>query len=155
VETKNHLGILTLNRPDKLNTVRARLFEEIALGLEAWEHDEEVHVVNVRAAGRAFCAGRDLSDPTESPLERHRRFERLAAAIAKMGKPVIAAVQGPAVAGGFGLALARDLLVAPENARFGMTAINLGLFGFVPALVLSRSLGNKKALELLLDRRPH
>jgi enoyl-CoA hydratase/carnithine racemase len=152
VETKNHVGVLTLNRPDKLNTLSVSLFEEIVLGLEALEHDDEVHVVIVRAGGRAFCAGRDISDPTESPLERHRhrRFARLAATIAKMGKPVIASVQGPATAGGFGLALACDLVIASEDARFGMTAINVGLFGFGPALALSRSLGNKKALELLL-----
>ena len=152
VEKNDHLGILTLNRPDKLNTLSMRLFEEIVLGLEDLERDEEVHVVVVRANGRAFCAGRDVSDPTESPLERHkhRRFARLAAAIAKMGKPVIAAVQGPATAGGFGLALACDLVIASDDARFGMTAINVGLFGFGPALVLSRCLGRKKALEILL-----
>jgi enoyl-CoA hydratase/carnithine racemase len=152
VETKNHVGVLTLNRPDKLNTLSVKLFEEIVLGLEALEHDDEVHVVIIRAGGRAFCAGRDISDPTESPLERHqhRRFARLAATIAKMGKPVIASVQGPATAGGFGLALACDLVIASEDARFGMTAINLGLFGFGPALLLSRSLGSKKALEILL-----
>ncbi len=152
VEKENHVGVLTLNRPDKLNTLSVKLFEEIVLGLEELERDDEVHIIVVRASGRAFCAGRDVSDPTESPLERHqhRRFARLAGTIAKMGKPVIAAVQGPATAGGFGLALACDLVIASEDARFGMTAINLGLFGFGPALVLSRSLGNKKALELLL-----
>jgi enoyl-CoA hydratase/carnithine racemase len=151
VEKKNQVGVLTLHRPEKLNTLSVKLFEEIVLGLEAFECDDEVHVIVVRASGRAFCAGRDVSDPTESPLERHqhRRFARLAAAIAKMGKPVIAAVQGPATAGGFGLALACDLVIASEDARFGMTAINVGLFGFGPALVLSRSLGNKKALEIL------
>ena len=152
VEKKNHVGVLTLNRPEKLNTLSINLFEEIVLGLEELEHDDEVHIIVVRASGRAFCAGRDISDPTESPLERHqhRRFARLAATIARMGKPVIAAVQGPATAGGFGLALACDLVIASEDARFGMTAINVGLFGFGPALVLSRSLGNKKTLELLL-----
>jgi len=153
VEKKKHVGLLTLNRPDKLNTLSVKLFEEIVLGLEELEQDDEVHIVVVRASGRAFCAGRDVSDPTESSLERHqhRRFARLAATIAKMGKPVIATVQGPATAGGFGLALACDLVIASEDARFGMTAINVGLFGFGPALVLSRSLGNKKALELLLS----
>jgi enoyl-CoA hydratase/carnithine racemase len=152
VEKNDHVGILTLNRPDKLNTLSVTLFEEIVLGLEDLERDKEVNVVVVRANGRAFCAGRDVSDPTESPLERHehRRFARLAAAIATMGKPVIAAVQGPATAGGFGLALACDLVIASDDARFGMTAINVGLFGFGPALLLSRSLGQKKALEILL-----
>jgi enoyl-CoA hydratase/carnithine racemase len=152
VEKNNHVGILSLNRPDKLNTLSARLFDEIVLGLEDLESDDEVNVVVLRANGRAFCAGRDISEPTESPLERHehRRFARLAAGIAKMGKPVIAAVQGPATAGGFGLALACDLVIASDDARFGMTAINVGLFGFGPALVLSRALGQKKALEILL-----
>jgi enoyl-CoA hydratase/carnithine racemase len=152
VDRKNHVGVLTLNRADKLNALSVKLFDEIVLGLEDLERDEEVHAVVVRANGRAFCAGRDVSDPTESPLERHqhRRFARLAAAIAGMGKPVIAAVQGPATAGGFGLALACDLVIAAADARFGMTAINVGLFGFGPALVLSRSLGQKKALEILL-----
>jgi enoyl-CoA hydratase len=105
------------------------------------EHDEEIHVVIGSADGRAFRAGGDFSDPTERPLERHRhrRFARLAAAIAKMGKPVIAAVHGPDVAGGFGLALACDLVVASEHSRFGMPAINVGLFGFGPALALSRA----------------
>lgn len=152
VEKKKHVGILTLNRPEKLNTLNFQLYKEILSGLLKLEHDDEVHVVVIKANGRAFCAGGDISEPTSSPFERHqdKRFARLSMTIANMHKPVIAAVHGAATAGGCGLALSCDLVIASEDAKFGLTAINAGLFCFGPAVPLSRSVGRKKSLELLL-----
>ncbi len=152
VEKKNKIGILTLNRVEKLNTLSLQLYKEIMLGLQDLEKDEEVRVVVIKANGKHFCAGADISEPTPAAIERHldKRFAKLSGTIASMRKPVIAAVHGAATAGGCGLALSCDLVIASEDARFGTTAINAGLFCFGPAVPLSRSLGRKKSLELLL-----
>lgn len=152
IEKKQHIGILTLNRPEKLNTLNIQLYKEIVLGLEDMENDDEIYVIIIKGNGKAFCAGEDISEPTPGALERHqdRRFAKLSGTIASMRKPVITAVHGAATAGGCGLALSCDLVVASEDARFGTTAINVGLFCFGPSVPLSRSVGRKKSLELLL-----
>lgn len=151
-EKKEHVGILTLNRPEKLNALNKQLYKEIVLGLQDLENDDDVYVVIIKGNGKAFCAGGDISEPAPSALERHqdRRFAKLSGTIANMRKPVIAAVHGAATAGGCGLALSCDLVITSEDARFGTTAINVGLFCFGPSVPLSRSVGRKKALELLL-----
>lgn len=152
VEKKDNIGILTLNLPEKLNTLSAKLYNDIVSSLQEMENDEAVHVIIIKAKGRAFCAGGDISEPTPTPIERHldRRFAKLSRTITSMGKPVIAAVHGVATAGGCGLAVSCDLVIASEDAKFGTTAINVGLFCFGPAVPLSRSVGRKKSLELLL-----
>ena len=114
IEKRRHIGILTLNRPQARNTLNEQLFQDIVAALQELENDGEVRVIIVKGNGPAFCAGRDISEPIPTPLERHQSggFVSLAETLATIHKPVIAAVHGAAVAGGCGLAMACDLAVA-------------------------------------------
>lgn len=154
VERKGHVGVLTLNRPDQLNTFTLTLAEELNAALEELERDSQVRVVIIKGAGRGFCAGIDLAEFAGKNLLEYRKWiewmEKMSLTIASMEKPVIAVVHGYAVANGAGLLAACDLAIASEDSRIGTTAINVGLFCMGPAVPLSRSLGRKKALEMLL-----
>jgi len=111
-------------------------------------------VVVIKGKGKAFSAGIDVNElEGKTPLEYYRwigLMEKMGLTIAKMSKPVIASVQDLAIANGIDLVAAADLAVAAEGARFGATAVNVGLFCMGPAVSLSRHLGKKKTLELVL-----
>jgi enoyl-CoA hydratase/carnithine racemase len=118
------------------------------------EPNNSVNVIIINANGKNFCTGIDINDlDGKSNIEYLKwveLMEKMNITIACMGKPVIASVQKIAVANGIGLVAACDLAIAAENARFGATAINVGLFCMGPAVPLSKSLGRKKTLELIL-----
>lgn len=153
VERKDHIGLVTLNRPEKLNTFTTELAMELNKALRTLDEEKGVFVIIIKGAGGAFCAGIDLNELSgKSHLEIRRWVEEMDAhniTIAHMKKPVIACVHGAAVANGCGLAAACDLTVASEDARFGTTAINVGLYCFGPSAPVSRCLGKKRSLELL------
>jgi enoyl-CoA hydratase/carnithine racemase len=148
-----HVGTITLNRPEQLNTFSSQLAEELFLALKAFDDDPRVRVVRLKGAGKAFCAGIDITElDGKSTLEYRawiEHMERPLVFIAKMKKPVIAQVQGVAAANGAGLVAAADLAIAAENTRIGLTAINVGLNCVGPVIPVSKSIGRKKALELL------
>ena len=154
VERIDSVGIVTLNRPEHYNTFNVTMAEQLNSVLCELENDSLIRVVIVKAAGKNFCAGIDVRDiegmPNVQYLEWVELMEQMSVTISSMGKPVIASVHNVAIANGIGLVAACDLAVASENARFGATAINVGLFCMGPAVPLSRSLGRKRALELLL-----
>ena len=155
IEKQRNIGILTLNRPGKHNALSTQFYREIIHGILDFEKADGVHVILLRSNGKNFCVGRDISETHDGIWERRCNteaggFAKLADLLATIRKPVIAAVQGLATAGGCGLALSCDLVIASEDARFGMTAINVGLFCFGPSVPLCRSVGRKKSLELLL-----
>jgi 2-(1,2-epoxy-1,2-dihydrophenyl)acetyl-CoA isomerase len=157
---------ITLNRPEKLNAVNLLLSEELPLAIDEASRDEEVRVVVLTGAGRGFCAGLEL-DPTnlQQMVERRQasRTERLddlywvgrwALAVTRCDKPVIAAINGPAVGAGFGLALAADLRLASDRAvmsagyaRIGLSP-DAGVSYFLPRLI-----GLSRATELILSAR--
>jgi enoyl-CoA hydratase/carnithine racemase len=151
---QEHIGIITLNRPDNLNTFNVALAGRLNESLMEMDEDDEIRVVIIKGAGKGFCAGIDVSDMEgKSALEFSEWVELMdkwAVTISKMKKPVIASVHNIAVANGIGIVAASDLAVAAEGTRFGATAVNVGLFCMGPAVPLSRNLGRKKALELLL-----
>ena len=153
VERKDHIGLVTLNRPEKLNTFTTELAMELNKALRTLDEEKGVFVIIIKGAGGAFCAGIDLNELSgKSHLEIRRWVGEMDAhniTIAHMKKPVIACVHGAAVANGCGLAAACDLTVASEDARFGTTAINVGLYCFGPSAPVSRCLGKKRSLELL------
>jgi len=153
LEQKGHTGIITLNRPDKLNTFSTQLATELNEALRTLDGEKEIRVIIIKGAGRAFCAGIDLNEMAgKGILELRnwiRKMDEHNITIARMKKPVIACVHGAAVANGCGLAAACDLTVASEDARFGTTAINVGLFCFGPSAPFSRCVGKKRSLELL------
>jgi enoyl-CoA hydratase/carnithine racemase len=154
VERRDRVGIITLNRPDHMNTFSTVLAKELNAALGELEQDGQVRVVIVKGAGKSFCTGIDLAEFSGKTLLEYRQWigwmEKMNLTVAGMGKPVIAAVHGYAVANGAGLLAACDLAIAAEGTRIGTTAINVGLFCLGPAVPLSRCVGRKKALELLL-----
>ncbi len=150
---EDHVATLTLNRPNHLNTFNTPMALELSLALEALDADDEVRVIVLKGAGKVFCAGIDVKELSgKTTLEYRDWVERMERPLLKMGllkKPVIAQVHGVAAANGAGLVAAADLATAAENARMGLTAINVGLNCVGPVLPTRRSVGRKRALEML------
>lgn len=154
VEKSDHIGTVILNRPKELNTFSAALATEFNRALLDLDQDTDTRVVVIKGNGKGFCAGIDVNElEGKTPLEYYQwisTMEQPLQTIAKMGKPVITAAHNIAVANGIGIVAASDLAVAAEGTRFGATAVSVGLFCMGPAVPLSRCLGRKKALELVL-----
>jgi len=144
---------ITLNRPASLNTFTVPLAKELNQALQELDEENRVRVIILKGAGKAFCAGIDVSDfSSKSTMEYWRWVEWMEAPLITMSqisKPVIAQVHGVAAANGAGLVAAADLATAGENARLGLTAINVGLNCVGPVVPVTRSVGRKRALELL------
>lgn len=150
-------GVLTgtLNRPEKKNAIDSRMMDELATLFERAELEAAVRVVVLRGAGKDFCAGMDLTELLESAdrtVEQNRaaalRFGGVFLQMRSLPKPVIAVVQGRALAGGCGLATACDLVLAADSAQLGYPEVQRG---FVPALVMNmlrRAVGEKIAFDL-------
>jgi len=155
VETgENHVAEITLNRPENLNTFDSKMAEELYDALLELDADRNVRVILLKGAGKAFCAGIDVNELSGKTAIEYRewieRMERPLVAISNMKTPVIAQLHGVAAANGMGLIAAADLAIAADNARMGLTAINVGLNCVGPVIPVSKSVGRKKALELLL-----
>ena len=150
----SNVALLTLNRPDEMNTFNTPMAGELDRALKALDEDHRVRVILVRGAGRAFCAGIDVNElEGKTPLEYREWIEHMEAplvTISSLDKPVIVQVQGVAAANGMGLMAAADLAIAADTAKMGLTAINVGLNCVGPVIPVARCVGRKKALELLL-----
>lgn len=148
------IGEITLNRPDSLNTFTLPLASELTAALLELDGDPAVRVIIIKGAGKAFCAGIDVGDFFGKSTQEYRnwieRMESPLETISRMQKPVIAQVHGVAAANGAGLVAACDLAIAADNARLGLTAINVGLNCVGPVIPVSRSVGRKRAMEMLL-----
>ncbi len=153
-EKKDHIGIITLNRPEALNTFTIAFAEDLNAALMQMDEDDDVRVIIIRGAGKHFSTGIALDEFKDKNFDAYRKMIQVMDlhnhTIARMKKPVIASVQGYALANGSGLAFACDLTVAAEDARFGTTAINVGLICLGPAVPLARLVGRKKTLEMVL-----
>jgi enoyl-CoA hydratase/carnithine racemase len=150
----DYVAEITLNRPENLNTFNFPLATELNQALLEVDQDRRARVVLLKGAGKAFCAGIDVGFiPGKSVNEYREWIECMLAplvTISRMRKPVIAQVHGVAAANGAGLVAAADLAIASDKARVGLTAINVGLNCVGPVIPVSRALGRKKALEMLL-----
>jgi enoyl-CoA hydratase/carnithine racemase len=150
----DHVATITLNRPEQMNTFSTRMAQELNQALLDLDTDPGVRVMLIKGAGKAFCAGIDVKELSgKTPLEYQEWIEKMEqplVTISKLTKPVIAQVHGVAAANGMGLAAAADLVIAADNVRMGLTAINVGLNCVGPVIPVSRCVGRKKALELLL-----
>lgn len=144
---------ITLNRPSSLNTFNIPLASELNQALLELDSEDQSRVIILKGAGKAFCAGIDISDFSNKSVMEYRNWiecmENPLVTISRMKKPVIAQVHGVAVANGAGLVAAADLAIAGEKARLGLTAINVGLNCIGPVIPVARSVGRKRALELL------
>lgn len=164
--TDKGVRTITLNRPDKLNAVNIRMSEEVPAAIEEASRDDAVRVVVITGAGRGFCAGLELSPANIAAMtdrrkaSRHERLDdlhwvgRWVLAVANCDKPVIAAVNGPAVGAGCGLALSADIRLISETATISTGYIRIGLCPdagvsyFLPRLV-----GVSRATELIMTAR--
>lgn len=149
---------LTLNDPDHANVLSAPMMSELADALAAAAAAPEVRVIVLTAAGRIFCAGHDLEELTggqgaPAPAALFDQCAALMIAIGASRAPVIARVQGAAVAAGCQLVASCDLAFAVESAKFAVSGVNLGLFCSTPGVALGRAIGRKAAMELLLTGR--
>lgn len=156
-EKSDALGIVTLNRPARQNALSIALLEEMNRCLAAVAESREVKALVLRAAGRNFCAGHDLSDLAGREIAVHNRMfaicSEMMLRLQRMPQPVIAQVQGIATAAGCQLVAACDLAVAEEGARFGTPGVNIGVFCSSPAVSIVRAVGRKRALEMLFTAR--
>jgi len=153
-DKKDMIGVITLNRPEAMNTFNVPFAQSWNSTLRDMDKDEVIRVVVIRAAGKHFSAGISLDEFKNKSHKEYRGFIKLMDehnhTIARMKKPVIASVKGYALANGAGLVFACDLALAAEDAKIGTTAINVGLICLGPAAPLVRSLGRKKTLEMIL-----
>jgi enoyl-CoA hydratase len=159
-KSSNGIATVTLNRPDKLNSLSIELLIELRDAMTDATNDKAVRVIIITGKGRAFCAGADLksvnerSGPEGLDKEAEQAFHDAAkpafAAIQNCPKPVIAAVNGYALAGGFETCLYSDLVIASEDARIGDAHANYMLMGPISVNLLPRQIGIKKSMELLL-----
>jgi enoyl-CoA hydratase/carnithine racemase len=157
VLTEVHGGIarLTLNRPQQFNALSTDVLDALGQAVDRLAADAAVRVVVIGAAGKAFCPGHDLKEMAaqrtpEFVGELFAKCCRTMLALTRMPQPVIARVHGIATAAGCQLVAACDLAVAASDARFATSGINYGLFCATPGVPLSRNIGRKQALEMLL-----
>jgi enoyl-CoA hydratase/carnithine racemase len=150
----DHVTALVINRPADYNTFNTPMALELEAALRELDRDPEVRVVVIKGAGKVFSAGIDVKEyagrtPTEYK-DWVERMERPLITVTQIGKPVIAQVHGAAVANGCGLAASADVAIAADDAKFGLTAIKIGLSCLGPIVPVMKSIGRKHALELLL-----
>ena len=152
---------LTLNRPDSLNALNPTLVTELRDFFGGLPQRDDVRVVVLRGAGRAFCAGLDLKEPgtgdgsAESTLGGQRRISEIAIQMRRCPQPIIACIQGAAAGGGFALTLASDVRIAGESARMNAAFIKIGLSACDVGVsyLLPRLVGASVAYELMLTGR--
>jgi enoyl-CoA hydratase len=150
---------LIIDRGERRNALNPAVVDSLIDGLARAAQDHDVRVVVLTGAGdRAFSAGADLAGmaPAAGRIAEHERRGRMGALLRSLigfPKPLIARVNGPALAGGFGLALACDLIVASDAATFGTPEIDVGLWPFMITAVIQRNVPRKLALEMMLTGR--
>ncbi len=152
---KDGVATLTLNRPSQRNALSIGLMTALQAELDAIAKDRAVKVVVIAGAGPGFCGGHDLKEMRANPGRQayealFAQCSRLMLSITKLPQPVIARVHAIAAAAGCQLVATCDLAVASENARFAVNGVNIGLFCSTPMVALTRAIGRKQAMEMLL-----
>ncbi|MDX2144319.1 MAG: enoyl-CoA hydratase [Rhodospirillaceae bacterium] len=157
VETRGHVGIVTLNRPKALNALSSGLIRDLGLALDAFEADDSVRAIVITGNEKAFAAGADIKEmSSKSFVDAYvgdfitKGWER----VTVCRKPIIAAVAGYALGGGCELAMMCDFIIAAETARFGQPEITLGILpGAGGTQRLTRAVGKAKAMDMVLTAR--
>ncbi|HSP88227.1 MAG TPA: enoyl-CoA hydratase/isomerase family protein [Ignavibacteriaceae bacterium] len=157
-QKENNISIITLNRPEKRNALHPDLVNQLKDKLKEIKNDSEIKVLIITGEGKSFCAGADLEYLNQikdfSSIENEKDSESLAELfldIYNLPIPTIAAVNGPAIAGGCGLANVCDFIVADKsNAKFGYSEVKIGFIPAIVSIFLIKKIGEEKAKQLLL-----
>src|SRR5437660_666106 len=154
IDPNEPIARLTLNRPDKRNALSLELMERLTCTLEEIGERKDVAVIILAANGSVFSSGHDLSELIDRSLREYQRIfdqcTELMRTIQRIPQPVIAMVRGVATAAGCQLVATCDLAFADEGASFGTPGVKIGLFCSTPMVAVSRAIGRKRALQLLL-----
>ena len=155
-ETTDHVAHITIDREEKRNALNDTVMDELRLAFAQAKSDEQVRVAVLTGAGdKAFSAGGDLGGFAADDSKVHQHLKRgalvdLLEEMTRLGKPIVARVNGHALAGGFGLMAACDIIVASEATTFGMPEIKSGLWPFIITAVVRTAMSERKALELMM-----
>src|SRR3984957_15204238 len=151
---EGQLGIITLNRPERRNALSLELMLELIRCLDEFAAQPQVRVIILAASGKVFSSGHDLSEMVGRTVGDYRRLfdvcTELMTKIQSIPQPVIAQVQGVATAAGCQLVATCDLAIASDQAAFATPGVKIGLFCTTPMVALSRAVGRKRAMEMLL-----
>jgi 2-(1,2-epoxy-1,2-dihydrophenyl)acetyl-CoA isomerase len=161
-DTREHVAKITINRPERMNGYDEQMVKEMVAAIDLARQDDNIRVLVITGTGRAFCAGGDISPKPEHPsrfrghamghmLEMREGFHQLVLSLHRFDKPVIAAINGAAVAGGLTLALSCDFRIASDQARLGDTALKFALLcDEGGAFLFPRFMGLDRALKMTL-----
>ena len=156
VETRGHVGLITLNRPKALNALNSELIRELSLALDAYEADPRIGCLVLTGSEKAFAAGADIKEMAAlSFVEAFMAdFAEAIDRVARTRKPIVAAVSGYCLGGGCELAMMCDIIIAADTAKFGQPEISLGVMpGMGGTQRLTRIVGKAKAMDLILTGR--
>src|SRR5437868_710856 len=158
VQSDAPIAIVTLNRPERRNALSTEMMRDLIRCLGSIGESKEIKAVIINGAGSAFSAGHDLSAMRGRDVSEYRRIfdlcTRMMTLIQEISQPVIAEVAGMATAAGCQLVASCDLAIASEEARFATPGVRIGLFCSTPMVALSRAIGRKRALEMLMTGAP-
>jgi enoyl-CoA hydratase len=154
LEIKDSVGLIKMNRPDAMNALNSETLQELRGAISQLKDSDDVKVIIITGEGKAFVAGADIAEMKDMSGDKAKEFSRTGqkvfSKIAKIKKPVIAAINGFALGGGCELALACDIRIASEKAKLGQPEVNLGVIpGFAGTQRLSRLVGTAKAKEII------
>ena len=158
VTQQGHVGIITMNRPETLNALSNAVFADLLKAFDVVENNDEIYVVVITGAGRAFVAGADISEMQSMNVMEGKAFGDLGNSaflrLERMAKPTIAAINGFALGGGCELAMSCDIRIASEKAKFGQPEVGLGITpGFGGTQRMPRICGVAAAMELILTAK--
>ena len=157
IERDAPVATITMNRPEKRNALSSKMMRELTDALRALSAESDVRAIVLAANGPAFSAGHDLRELVDGDINRYRAVfdlcTELMETIQAIPQPVIASVQKIATAAGCQLVATCDLAVAAEEATFGTPGVKIGLFCTTPMVALSRAIGRKRALQMLMTGR--
>jgi enoyl-CoA hydratase/carnithine racemase len=158
IERDGQIALITMDRPEKRNALSLQMMRELDAALTELAQDSQTRAIVLRGEGPAFCAGHDLRELVDRDAEAYRTIfdacVKLMARIAAIPQPVIAEVAKVATAAGCQLVAACDLAVASTEATFATPGVRIGLFCSTPMVALTRAIGRKRAMEMLLTGDP-
>jgi len=157
-EVKGGAAFLTINRESRRNAISQEMISAFLARLDQADQDDDVYAVCITGAGeKAFCSGADLAvtlaKEGEDPLSGARNYAELLKKMAHFAKPLVARVNGPCLAGGLGLMLSCDIVIARNDAFFSTPEVNVGIFPMMVGALLYRNVSRKKAVDMVLTGR--